>query len=350
MKKKKVGVLHAQCPYMRGGAELLVENLTKQLNLRGYDAEIISIPFKWYPNHVLLDNYSMWRGVDLTESNGEKIDLLIATKAPTFMVQHSNKVLWLMHQHRVAYDLRDNVKAGGLNTIPHGKETICKIENMDRLGMQEAKQIYTISQTVTDRLLKFNNISSKALYHPPSLVGRYYSDKMEDYILSVGRLDPNKRIDLMLRALPYCDSHIHAVIAGKGAIQPQLEKLAIELGVQDRVHFLGYVPDDEVLKLYANALAVCFPPIDEDYGYITLESFLSKKPIVTCEDSGGVLEFAQHNQNALVCKNQCEEIGEAFEYLYQHKNMAKEFGEAGYQKVKEINWDAVIDRLTETIR
>ena len=113
MGKKKVAVLHAQVPFVRGGAELLVENLTKQLKIRGFDAEIVSLPFKWYPNNTLLDSYLAWHMLDLTESNGQKIDLVIATKVPTFMIQHPNKVVWLMHQFRTAYDLQDNGPAGG---------------------------------------------------------------------------------------------------------------------------------------------------------------------------------------------------------------------------------------------
>lgn len=348
--KKKVAVLHAQIPFMRGGAELLVESLTKQLRSRGYDAEIVSVPFKWYPNNTLLDSYLFWRMLDLTETNGQKIDLVIATKVPTYMIQHPNKAVWLMHQHRVAYDLQNSAPAGGLNTISGGQELQKQIMHMDNLALSNVKSIYTISKTVSTRLQQYNQIMSTPLYHPPALEGQYFTENYEDYILSVGRLDPNKRVDLLIRALPYCNSNIKAVIAGTGAIRSQLEKLAEKLNVKDRVKFLGFVPDQELLKLYANALAICFPPIDEDYGYITLEAFLSKKPIITCQDSGGVLEFAEHEKNAFVCSVNPEEIGKSFDSLYSNKSLAKEYGEAGYEKVKDIKWDHVIDLLTKTIR
>lgn len=349
-KKKKVAVLHAQCPYMRGGAELMTEGLTKQLRQRGYDAELITMPFKWYPNQVLLDSFFMWRMVDLTESNGEKIDLVIATKLPTYLARHPNKVLWLMHQHRVTYDLRDSVPAGGLNTVAGGAQVIERITAMDNLAIPEAKNIYSISQVVSDRLKKFNNIDSAPLYHPPSLEGRYYGGEFGDYILSVGRLDANKRVDLLIEALQYCDSHIHVKIAGRGTELEHLQQLTVTLGVEDRVTFLGFVPDDDLLKLYANALAVCFPPIDEDYGYITLEAFLSQKPILTCHDSGGVLEFAREGENAFITAFDPRAMGERFDRVYQNKAMAKKMGQAGYERVKNISWDHVIDELTKTLR
>lgn len=350
MKRKKVAVLHAQVPFVRGGAEVMVENLTRQLRLRGYDADLISIPFKWYPYDSLLDSYLMWRMADLYESNGEKIDLMIALKAPTFMAQHPNKVVWLMHQHRVAYNLRDNAMAGGFNTVPNGGQMIERVTHMDNMGILEAKSLYAISKNVATRLREYNGISATPLYHPPALEGRYYAGEFGDYILSVGRLDRTKRVDLLISALPYCSKNIGAIIAGKGAERDNLQKLAVKLGVEARVKFLGFVPDEDILKLYSNALAVCFPPIDEDYGYITLEAFLSKKPILTCHDSGGVLEFARQGENALIVDYDAEQMGACFDRLYQNKRLAREMGEHGYKMVKDISWDNVIDVLTGSIR
>lgn len=349
-KKHKIAVLHAQAPFLRGGAEAHVENLTKELRQRGYEAELVSMPFKWYPVNTLLDSFLMWRMADLTESNGEKIDLVIALKCPTYLVQHPNKVVWLMHQHRVAYDLIDDKTAFGLNTVNGGKEAAETIQRMDNIALPEAKVLYTNSENVSKRLKKYNGIDSKALYHPPALMGQYYSDEYGDYILSVGRLDPVKRVDLLIRALPHCDKQIRAVIAGKGPAMEELQKLAHALKVEDRVDFLGYVPDEEVLKLYANALAVCFTPVDEDYGYVTLEAFLSKRPVLTCQDSGGVLEFVKHEENGFVSDGSPEELGGFMDKLYLDRTMVREFGELGFDRVKGITWDHVIDELTKTLR
>ena len=48
-----------------------------------------------------------------------------------------------------------------------------------------------------------------------------------------------------------------------------------------------YISDEEKLRLYANCLGVIYPPLDEDYGYITLEAMLAQKPVVTTRDAGG---------------------------------------------------------------
>lgn len=344
---KRIAVLHAQIPFSHGGAEIMVENLTKELRKRGFQTELISVPFRWYPENGLYDNMLMWRMLDLTEVNGEKIDLVIPTKFPTYGVQHPNKVLWLMHQHRAAYDLYFNKEHFGFGTIEHGREMQKRVVKFDRLSLKESKQIFTISKNVSDRLKENNDISARALYHPPAMYGRYYSDQYGDYVLSVGRLDPLKRNDLIIQALSYCDKKIHLFIVGKGPELDNLKKLAVQSGVEDRVTFWGFVENEKLLELYANARCVFFAPIDEDYGYITLEAFLSRKPVITCMDSGGVLEFVSHDKNGIVCQSRPEDLGTALCGLFQNESKCKALGAAGYQEVKDISWDYVVDTLTE---
>src|SRR5688500_3452218 len=105
MSVQRIAVCEAQVPFVKGGAEYLVRTLVQQLRARGYDAERVSIPFKWYPKEELLSHAAAWRLVDLSEANGRSIDLAIGTKFPTYFVRHPNKVVWLVHQHRAAYEL-----------------------------------------------------------------------------------------------------------------------------------------------------------------------------------------------------------------------------------------------------
>lgn len=348
MKKKKIIVTAAQVPFVKGGAELHVKYLVENLIQRGYDAEIVALPYKWYPENSLYDNLIAWRMLDLDESNGEKIDLLIATKFPSYGAKHKNKITWLIHQFRQAYDLYDS--ENGLKYSNNGERIRSRVEQFDKVCLLESKKIYANSRNVANRLKKYNNIESEPLYHPPALVGRYYSADYGNYILSVGRLDKLKRNELLIEALRYCDKEIKAKIAGKGPEMERLAKLANKLGVEDRVKFLGFVSDEDLLNLYANAFAVFYAPIDEDYGYITLEAFLSKKPVITCEDSGGVLEFVQNEVNGFISPVKCEELGHRIQALYGNKEKCHDYGHMGYSTVKDITWDNVIDKLTFTLR
>lgn len=347
MRKKRIIVTAAQVPFVKGGAELHVNFLVKNLLERGYDAEVVSLPYKWYPENSLYDNLMAWRMMDLEEANGEKIDLLIATKFPSYGAKHNNKVTWVIHQYRQVYDLFNTDK--GLGNSENGDRIRARVMQFDKTCLLESKKIYANSNNVANRLRKYNNIDSDPLYHPPALAGRYFTDQYSNYILSVGRLDKLKRNELLIKALQYCDTSIKAKIAGKGSEMEALKKVANKCGVSDRVEFLGFVPDDDLLKLYANAFAVFFAPLDEDYGYITLEAFLSKKPVITCNDSGGVLEFVNDDQNGYVCPINVEVLGDRINRLYNNKKMCYEFGNIGYNLVKDISWNNVIDKLTCTL-
>lgn len=348
MKKKKIAVLHSQVPFKSGGAELMVSNLVKNLKSRGYDTDLIALPFKWYPENTMYDSMIAWRMLDLSEADGEKIDLVIPTKFPTYGIEHYNKVSWVMHQFRQAYDLYDTQY--GLSHWENGNKIRERVINFDNKFITESKGIYTIAKNVSNRLRSFNNIESEHLYHPPSLEGRYQTNDYGNYILSVGRVDPLKRNDILIKALQYCDKAIKAKIAGKGPQIEKLKKLAKSLGVDDRVEFLGYVSDEDLINLYSNSFAVFFSPLDEDYGYITLEAFLSRKPVVTCVDSGAVLEFVSDGKSGYICDVEAEIIAQRINTLFLDKNMCKDMGNHGYDVVKNISWDNVIDTLTSTLR
>lgn len=345
-KDKRILITHAQVPFVRGGAENMIENLYSELKKREYQVDVVQLPFRWYPPEKVLDSALAWRMIDVVESNGLKVDLLIATKFPSYVAEHPNKVTWLMHQYRSAYDLyfTDYTNLWGRE----GEQIRRSIVDMDNKTIAESKKIYSISQTVADRLEKYNKLSAECLYQPPKDAEKFYCENYEDYILSVGRLDKLKRLDLLIQALKYCDKRIKAYIAGTGNELENLKKLAVEEGVADRVKFLGFVPDEEVFKLYANAFSVFFAPKDEDYGFITLEAFLSRKPVITCADSGGVLEFAKDKVSGMVCQNP-ESIGAAIQKIWSDKKRCREMGEAGFEVVRDITWDNVIEKLTCTL-
>ena len=342
--KKKIAILHAQVPFVTGGAELMVNSLKANLISRGFEAEIIALPFKWYPENSLYDNMLAWRLLDLSESNGQKIDLVIGTKFPSYGAIHDNKVIWMIQQYRQVYDLYDSQYGVG-NDI-NGKQIRERVSDYDKITIQEAKSVYTISKNVSNRLKRYNGIDSEPLYQPPPMYGKYKTGDSGDYICSVGRLDKLKRNDLLIESLVHCDKNVKLKIAGKGPEMENLISLARKLKVEDRVEFLGFVPDGELIDLYANSRAVYFAPVDEDYGYITLEAFLSKKPVITCNDSGGVLEFVEDGHSGFVVEPNAESLASSINKIWFDKKKSIDMGLSGYEIVKDINWDNVIKKLT----
>lgn len=344
---KTIAVCAAQVPFFHGGAEAHVNSLIEHLRKKGFEVELINLPYKWYPHDQLIKSIEMWRMLDLTESNGKPIDMVIATKFPSYFVEHPRKVLWLIHQYRQMYDLFYSPYSGFDHKNKKDMELRERLVAMDTQALKSYPRIYTNAKNTAERLSKYNRIERGiALYHPPKLEGRYYSVDYQDYVLSVGRLDKLKRVELLVQALPLCNPRIKAKIAGKGPELDNLRKLARKLGVENRVEFLGFVSDDELLRLYAQCAAVFFAPQDEDYGYITLEAYLSKKPVITAFDSGGPLEFVTNHENGIILTSlEAPDAAQALESLVMDKSKCENWGQNGFQKVKDIGWDHVIQTL-----
>lgn len=342
---RTVVVCEAQVPFVRGGAEALVRELVRQLQARGLDTECVSLPYKWYPKEEILAHAAAWRLLDLSESNGRPIDLLVATKFPTYFARHPNKVTWLVHQHRAAYELVGTT----YSDLTHDEHDVALRERLialDTTTLGESTGLFSISATVAERLKRYNGLTAVPLYHPPRLADRLRGGPAESYLLSVGRLESVKRVDLAIRAMTHLPASLSLVIAGTGSHREALEALTTSLGLDSRVKFLGEVSDDQVLDLYAGALAVVFPPYDEDYGYVTLEAFLAHKPVVTTTDAGGPNEFVTDGVNGHVTPPDPRAIAEVVAALDADRRRASRMGDAGYDVAKQITWAGVIDRLT----
>lgn len=127
----------------------------------------------------------------------------------------------------------------------------------------------------------------------------------------------------------------------------QLRESAERAGTADRLSLPGFVTDDELIDLYANCLAVVYAPVDEDYGYVTLQAFLAGKPVITAADSGGVLEWVEDGVNGLVTDGSPEAVGAAIDRLHRDRGLADELGRAGYERVRSLSWEPVVQRLID---
>ena len=287
---RTVIVCEAQVPFVEGGAEYHVRELVRQLRAHGYRTALVSVPFKWYPKTEILPHAAAWRLLDLSESNGMPVDLVIGTKFPSYFARHPRKVTWLIHQYRAAYELAGTP----YSDFDHTEQDVGlrqTLMDLDRRMLAECRAVFSNARNTADRLARYNGLAAEPLYHPPRLADRFTSGPYGDYVLSVGRIESVKRVDLAVRATALLPPGLRLVVAGDGTQRGNTERLARELGVADRVTFLGAVSDDEVVRLYREALCVVYAPFDEDFGYVTLEAFLSRRPVVTAVERGGTSVF-----------------------------------------------------------
>jgi glycosyltransferase involved in cell wall biosynthesis len=348
----RVAVLHPQTPFVRGGAETHTESLVRALRDVGHEAELVSIAGKWYPAEELAHQMAVWRSYDISESNGLNVDAAIALRFPAYLAPHDRKIVWLIHQHRTAYELYDHPRFGDLAKQEAGPGVRDLIHRADRIGLTEAKRIFTNSRNVKERLWTSLRIPAEVLY-PPSPVAEALLTQQPagygDHILFPSRFESLKRQSLVIEAMRHVSNDVHLVLVGKGPDEQQLREQVRDLGLEARVRFEIAAPDARLFELYRTALGVYYGPFDEDYGYVTIEGMAAERPVVTVTDAGGPLEFVEDGETGYVTEPKPRAIAEAFDRLWTDRARAERMGRAGHALVREAvpTWPEVVARLLD---
>ena len=346
----RILITTVQIPFVRGGAEMLADGLQAALTAAGHEAAQVRLPFKWYPPERLVEQIVAARLFDLTESNGRSIDRVIGLKFPAYLIPHPNKVLWLVHQYRTVYDLW-GTELCELTHAANGEEVRDAVRSADTALIPEARARYAIAKNVADRLQRFCGISAEALYHPPPAAELIHGGQAEDFLYYPSRINRTKRQLLVVEALALCREPVHvrfSTLADDQRYAAQVHRRIVALGLSERVEWLDSTDDDAKRDLYARCLGVMFPPLDEDYGYVTLEAMLASKPVITCADSGGPLEFVRDGETGLVAEPTPQGLADAMDRLWSERGFAEQCGAAGRDRYQQlnINWPRVVERLT----
>jgi glycosyltransferase involved in cell wall biosynthesis len=338
----RVAVVRPQVPFAWGGAEIVTDRLADELRARGHEADVVTVPFKWYPGTRVLTQAFLWRLLDLDEADGKAIDLVVATKFPSYLVRHQNKRVWLVHQFRQAYEL-DRTELGQFGEGAEDRALRRKVQELDRIALGEATRLFATSKNVADRLARSTGLAAEVMPHPPQELA-YRCEGYGEFVLSVNRLDRAKRVDLLLEAAAL-DPALEVVIAGDGPDRDRLESLARDRGLDGRARFTGRVSPEELADLYGRCLAVYYAPVDEDFGMVPFEAFLSQKPVLTTTDAGGPLEIVSDHRTGLVVSPEAAELARAAGWLREHRDEAATLGRAGHELAAEVTWDRAIARL-----
>ena len=333
-------ILLPQVPLVRGGAERQADALCGKLLERGLRADVVTVPFHWEPKETVVREALAWRLLEL------EADLVVPLKFPAYLVRHPRKVTWLCHQFRQLYEFHGTPLSGFANTPPDHELRESLVE-LDTRCLRESLAIYTNSRNTAERLRRHNGLNGEPLYPPPPHAERLRCDGYGDFVLAVGRLEVDKRFDLLVRAAAKASPEVTVKIAGTGSQRENLLSLAEELGVAERVELLGWVDEDELINLYAGCRAVHFAPADEDFGLIAIEAMLSQKPVITATDSGGPLEHVSDGENGYVLPPDPQAHAEALDRLRADADLCRSLGERGARDAAAITWDAVLDRLLQ---
>lgn len=154
--------------------------------------------------------------------------------------------------------------------------------------------VLTNSEHVKKRLYQQVGVEAKVLY-PPVNIGEFRWQSAGDYYLSLGRLEPNKRIDRIVIAFKDMPDK-KLVVASGGS---QLEVLRRLVADAPNIIFTGWVNDEQLLTLIANALACIYIPMDEDFGMSAIEAMAAGKPVIGVAE-GGMVEAIIDNRTGIL--------------------------------------------------
>lgn len=342
----RIAVVTSHPPFAEGGHLAIARSLVAALRDAGHDADLVLTPQNRFGRQGAA-YLATWL-TDLGESDGHGIDQVISLRFPAYAVRHPQHVCWLVHTMREYYDQWAAFRAGlsGANRLKEGiRRRLVHAADRHCLAPGRVRHLFTISDTVRRRLGSDLAVRARVL-HPPPPPRPYRCDGYGDYVFAVSRLTSLKRMDLLVRALAErAGRGLTAVMAGDGPEEFSLRALAAELGVADRVSFIGAADEATLLEHYARCRAVCFTPREEDYGFVTVEAFASSKPVVSCHDSGGPTELVKHEVNGLLCPPDPPAVAAALERLANDEALAGRLGREGRRAAESMSWSAVVDQL-----
>lgn len=168
----------------------------------------------------------------------------------------------------------------------------------------------------------------------------------------MGRHARYKGLDVMMRALTQLPE-VHALIAGDGPARAPTEQLAQELGLSDRVHFLGRIDDETKLKLLTSIDAFIFPSteITEAFGVSQMEAMLCGAPVVATDLPTGVTDVAVDGQTALLAQpGSSESLTDCIRTMLSSPDLATKLSQAGRQHIiRNMTEEVVAERTCAVI-
>lgn len=342
----KIALCSSFVPFIYGGARNIVEWLETVLKEAGHQVEHIYLPQVDAPD-LLFQQMAAYRWIDLTES----ADRIICFRPPAHLIPHPHKILWFIHHIRSFYDLWDGPYRGFPDDSKH-RGIRDALRAADTVALREAKSVFTNSQVVSDRLMRYNNVASTVLYPPIFKPEQFHCRSFNVEIVYICRMEHHKRQHLLVDAMRYTKTPVKLRLCGSSSGRDYSEQLAraiAQAGLQERIILEDrWISEEEKVEYLADCLAAAYVPLDEDsYGYPSLEASHAAKPVITTLDSGGVLELVKDGYNGLVTVPEPQALAEAMDQLYLNREATQRMGRNARARLDDlaINWPHVLESL-----
>lgn len=316
-----------------------------------------------------------------------RYDLVLSTQPPSFSHRHPRHLALFYHHHRVVYDLLEPYLAAGFAADPEvHRAAAATIRRLDQPRLEQVTRFLTPSDTVADRLARFNGITGTSRFLAGVGVG---TDAVgprtppgQGAVLCVGRHEFPKRCELLVAAAHLVgDLDVHIVGSGgrlafardldrrlaAGDLDPaalddrtlwcntgrDVTDPTAEPDTPGLVRFSGWIDDDALTAAYRDAPCVVAPALDEDYGLTAIEAMAHGRPVVVCRDGGGLAELVDHEGTGLVVDPTPAALAAGIRRLVDDRDLADELGRNGRDRAAELSWQAaavqVLDAVDQTL-
>ncbi|HXY88868.1 MAG TPA: glycosyltransferase family 4 protein [Candidatus Acidoferrales bacterium] len=215
--------------------------------------------------------------------------------------------------------------------IPHLRSFMVKI---DKERATRCKYIFTNSNYTSNYVREIYTLPSSVIYPGIDLGSYYCADPEGDIVLTVARLVPEKRIDVLIEAMSIVNAIYPTVVlkvVGNGPEKSKLIGLSNDLGVN--VEFVERVDDVSLRKLYASCFAVAYVPRREPFGYVPIEAMASRKPVIGINE-GGIGETILHGKTGILTDGGATQVASAMIELLNDRSMAAKMGSEGLKRSK----------------
>ncbi|MEA2112512.1 MAG: glycosyltransferase family 4 protein [Patescibacteria group bacterium] len=175
--------------------------------------------------------------------------------------------------------------------------------------------------------------------------------QLEDrFIIHTGRLTYKNGLDYLIKALTYLPDNIKLILIGDGEDKTNLEKITTERNLEDRVIFISYIKQDELVKYLKISDIFIRPSLSEGLGNSFLEAMITKTPVIATS-VGGIPDFLKDNETGLFCQvKDPESIAEKVKFLLGNQDLRDRVVKQAYQMVvKEYDWEKIAREMKEMI-
>ena len=313
-------------PFIQGGAKKQFQILYTILKEKYPNTDLYFIP----SNYELKE---IFKQIIAIRQLSIHCDLIITSRPLSYAIKHPNKILWFMHHIPYFYEFSNTKLNPYLKYLDFDnikKEFI----RLDTFLITESKKIFAVSNFVKNKLKNYNKIESQILYPALKDTDKFYHQSYQDYFFLPSYITYTKRQHLIIESLLYTQNPVKLILAGqidKKYLKKYIKPLLKYSKIKQNLKIIDKFIEPEKYSYYANCLGVIFTPINEAFGYVTIESFLSRKPVITTIDSGGPQELVINNYNGIVTTPNPKEIATILDTLYENRKLTENLGKNAYQ-------------------